>query len=204
MACRDGYSSSNIIFQPAAKHAKWSSRKLMRGEVVIRDFLKIRCTELDERPPEHASDYGGSNGLYWKFWICSLVNDLARPTSGCKVRFWETVIVLRCFAHLFIIGCVLFTELDERPPEHADQIRESNGLYYRFWEMSLVDDLAAPRSSRGIGLHGTVFCFELRGCVEVNSVTISTGPTRGNHGWRFTARIQVPLHRRQMVPDYYR
>ena len=64
MAFRDGYSSSNIIFRPPAKQAEWSSRNFVRTEVVNHDFLKILHTEWDQRPSEHASDYGGSNGLY--------------------------------------------------------------------------------------------------------------------------------------------
>ena len=38
VACRDGYSSSNIVLRPAAKQAKWSGRKFVRTDVVIRDF----------------------------------------------------------------------------------------------------------------------------------------------------------------------
>ena len=63
MACRDSYFSSNTIPQPAAKQAKWSSRKTLRGEMVIRDFHRILYTKSDERPSKHASDYGGSNCL---------------------------------------------------------------------------------------------------------------------------------------------
>lgn len=85
MACRDGYSSSNTCLRPAAKQAKWSSRKFVRGEVV--NFLGILGTDVDEHPSKHASDYGGSDVLYATFCIISLVNDLAGPRSGCNVRF---------------------------------------------------------------------------------------------------------------------
>ena len=64
MACRDGYSRSNIILQPAANQAKWSSRKSVRFGVGIRDFLGIPGTDFDELPSKHAGEYGGSNGLY--------------------------------------------------------------------------------------------------------------------------------------------
>ena len=54
MACRDGYSSSNTILQPAANHAKRSNRKTVRGVVVMCDFLGILGTESHERSSKHA------------------------------------------------------------------------------------------------------------------------------------------------------
>ena len=51
-------------YQPAANQAKWSSHKNVRGGVVIRDFLGILGTDLDERPPKHAEEYGGSIGPF--------------------------------------------------------------------------------------------------------------------------------------------
>ena len=47
LARRDGCSSDNIILQPAANQAKWSSRRFMRGGVVIRDFLGLQHTDLN-------------------------------------------------------------------------------------------------------------------------------------------------------------
>ena len=47
VACRDGYSRSNIVHQPAANQVKWSSCKSARGGVVIRDYLWIPGTDID-------------------------------------------------------------------------------------------------------------------------------------------------------------
>ena len=95
-------------------------------------FLRILRTEWDERPPEHASDYGGSNCLYKRFSIIRLINDLARTRSGCKLRLETKYIFPRCCVHFGVIGRVLCTELYAHPPDHAYHIRESNGLCQRF------------------------------------------------------------------------
>ena len=68
VACRDGYSKSNIILQSAANWPTPASRKFVRGWVVIRDYLGLWRTDLDERPSEHVSTYCGPNGLTEKSW----------------------------------------------------------------------------------------------------------------------------------------
>jgi hypothetical protein len=50
MACRDGYSRSNTIPQPAAYQAKWSSRNSMRDGVVIRDFFRVVAHRFELTP----------------------------------------------------------------------------------------------------------------------------------------------------------
>ena len=87
MACRDGYSKSNILLGvggkwlvemvtlkaifflvSAANWPKTVSRKFVRGRVVIRDYLGLWRTDFDERPSEHVSIYGGSDGLSERSW----------------------------------------------------------------------------------------------------------------------------------------
>ena len=93
VACRGGYSSSHISFQPAAKHAKWSSRKFVRGEVVNQNFLRILCNEWDERPPGHASDYIGTNGLYNLQNKSSVLVQLKSPPNS--VHDWAPYLTAR-------------------------------------------------------------------------------------------------------------
>ena len=80
MACRDGYSESNIILQSAANWPTTASRKFGRGRVHNRDFLRITGTDFDERPSEHVSIYGGSNGLNEKSW--KVLNQKIWPEQG--------------------------------------------------------------------------------------------------------------------------
>ena len=87
MDCRDGCSSSNIVLQPLAKQANWSSRNSVRLRVVIYDVLRIPV--LDARPSKHASENSGSDGIYARFWIISLADDLAPSWSGRKSEFMK-------------------------------------------------------------------------------------------------------------------
>ena len=52
----------------AANWPKTVSRKFGRGRVVIRDYLGLWRTDFDERPSEHVSISGESNGLTEKSW----------------------------------------------------------------------------------------------------------------------------------------
>ena len=63
--------------------ANWpltASRKSVRGRVVIRDYLGLWHTDFDERPSEHVSIYGGSNGPYEKLW--EILNQKIWPDQG--------------------------------------------------------------------------------------------------------------------------
>ena len=105
LPCRDGWFSRNTSLQPAGDQATWSSRNLYAPRWLSRFSPD---PSRDERPSEHACDYDGSNGLYQKFWIISLANDIAGPRSGCKARFWETRKYLDGFAlYLFIDWCIM-------------------------------------------------------------------------------------------------
>ena len=64
VACGDGYSKRNAVNRSAANHAKWSSRKSVRGWVVICDYLGLWHTDCDARPSNYAFKCAGSNGLH--------------------------------------------------------------------------------------------------------------------------------------------
>ena len=81
MACRDGYSNSNTVYGvggkwlvemvtlnailfmvPPANLPKTSSRNSVRGGAHNRDYPGLWRTDFDERPPDSVSIYAGSNG----------------------------------------------------------------------------------------------------------------------------------------------